>query len=149
MKKPTDEQLKSFEWWEANVSPHQNFAMRLDYMDSVRFFVGDSPGKSNWETVAERPKKPVAPSGESSGGSCDYYKVFIEKPTTAKEQYTAECNDVIESLDMTYAEANMFKEIWRTASARTLGKAKEGHTELRGAEKIVFFAARNLIHKGF
>lgn len=86
--------------------------------------------------------------GETSGGSCDYYRVTIDNPTTeAQEKYTAECNDVIEALNMTYAEANMFKEIWRSASARTLGKKKAGHTSLRGAEKIEFFAKRNLIQK--
>lgn len=93
---------------------------------------------------------------EDSGGSCDYYKVFIENPTTASNwdegtenpQYWAECNDIIEALDMTYAEANMFKEIWRSAAARTLGKLKAGHSEVRGAEKIIFFAQRNAIHKG-
>lgn len=84
---------------------------------------------------------------EDSGGSCDYYKVPIEKPTTALGPYVAECNDVIEALNMTYAEANMFKEIWRSAAARTLGKLKAGHNELRGAEKVVFFADRNLIQK--
>lgn len=86
-------------------------------------------------------------SGEDSGGSCDYYKVPITHPTTAKKGYIAECNDVIEALDMSYAEANMFKEIWRTAAARTLGKLKAGHNEIRGAEKIEFFSARNKILK--
>lgn len=85
---------------------------------------------------------------EDSGGSCNYYKVLIENPTTAEEPYTSECNDVIEALDMTYAEANMFKEIWRSAAARTLGKLKAGHNEVRGAEKIEFFAKRNAIQKG-
>lgn len=85
---------------------------------------------------------------ENSGGSCDYYKVGIENPTTSTEKYVAECNDVIEALNMTYAEANMFKEIWRSAAARTLGKLKAGHDEIRGAEKIVFFANRNMIQKG-
>ena len=83
---------------------------------------------------------------ESSGGSCDYYKVPVKNPTTKGiKPYIAECNDVIESLGMTPAEANIFKEVWRTAAARTLGKEKVGHTALRGAEKIVFFADRNLI----
>lgn len=86
---------------------------------------------------------------ENSGGSCDYYRVPIERPTTeSQEPYIAECNDVIEALNMTYAEANMFKEIWRGASARELGKIKEGNTAKRGAEKIVFFADRHAIKHG-
>lgn len=92
-----------------------------------------------------RPKKVQA---ENSGGSCDYYRVLIEYPTTEdQEKYIAECNDVIEALDMTYAEANMFKEIWRTAAARTLGKLKEGHDVIRGADKVEFFAVRNRLMK--
>lgn len=85
---------------------------------------------------------------EDSGGSCDYYRVKVYKPTTAEHPYVAECNDVIEELDMTYAEANIFKEIWRTAAARTLGKKKAGHTNVRGAEKVLFFAKRNAILNG-
>ena len=89
------------------------------------------------------------PPSENSGGSCDYYKVAVSNPTTAgNPTYVAECNDMIEALDMTYAEANMFKEIWRTAAARTLGKVKEGNTTKRGAEKILFFAKRNAIQNG-
>jgi hypothetical protein len=84
---------------------------------------------------------------EDSGGSCDYYKAPIKQPTTASAPYIAECNDVIEALNMTYAEANMFKEIWRSAAARTLGKLKANHSALRGAEKVEFFAKRNLIQK--
>ena len=104
-----------------------------------------------WEIVENRPVQPESikeNKPEDSGGSCDYYKVLIENPTTEVEQYTAECNDVIESLNMTYAEANVFKEIWRSAAARTLGKLKAGNNEVRGAEKIVFFAQRNAILKG-
>ena len=105
-----------------------------------------------WNLVEERPPVetkqpvylgPVLLPPENSGGSCNYYKVEIVKPTTAESAYTAECNDVIEALNMTYAEANMFKEIWRTAAARTLGKVKVGHDGRRGAEKIIFFAKRH------
>lgn len=86
--------------------------------------------------------------GERSGGSVSYYVVDIENPTTeTNSPYTAECNDIIEALNMTYAEANMFKEIWRTAAARTLGKKKAGHDAVYGAEKISFFSYRNLIRK--
>ena len=86
---------------------------------------------------------------ENSGGSCDYYRAPIKQPTTESQKpYIAECNDIIEALNMTYAEANMFKEIWRCASARELGLVKEGNTAKRGAEKIVFFANRHAIKHG-
>lgn len=88
---------------------------------------------------------------ENSGGSVDYYKAQVHNPTTPdlhhKGEVWVECNDIIEVLNMTYAEANIFKETWRTAAARTLGKQKAGHDAVRGAEKIDFFAKRNLIQK--
>lgn len=83
------------------------------------------------------------PKEISTGGSCDYYRVGITHPTS-KDQvaYIAECNDIIESLELTYAEANIFKEIWRTAAERTLGLKKAGNSNIRAAEKVVFFANR-------
>lgn len=85
---------------------------------------------------------------ESSGFACDYYRVGITHPMT-KEQvpYIAECGDIMESLNMTYAEANAFKAIWRTAAARTLGLEKSGNTSLRDAEKIKFFAERHYLRE--
>ena len=80
----------------------------------------------------------------NTGGSCDYYRVGVTHPMTkAQVPYIAECGDIMESLEMTYAEANMFKEIWRTAAERTLGLKKAGNNAKRAAEKIVFFAERN------
>lgn len=85
------------------------------------------------------------PEGEKSGLSVDYYKVQIQNPTTpGLDPYTAECNDLIESLQLTYAEANVFKAIWRSAAARTLGKKKAGNDALYDAEKMVFFSGRVL-----
>lgn len=143
MVRPNLEQMASSQWWEENTGEGINYLHESALEDGYVFSPVDT--LVGYKLLAERPISNATP--ESSGGSCEYYKVLIENPTTAKETYTAECNDVIESLDMTYAEANMFKEIWRSAAARTLGKAKEGHTAKRGADKIVFFAARNLIQK--
>jgi hypothetical protein len=81
-------------------------------------------------------------STEDSGGSVSYYKVTVECPIHL-DSYEAECGDIIAALEMTFVEANIFKEIWRTAAARR-GRKKKGHTPLRGAEKIKFFADRNL-----
>lgn len=79
----------------------------------------------------------------SSGGACEYYRVGVTHPMS-KDQvpYIAECGDIMESLEMTYAEANMFKEIWRTAAERVLGLKKAGNNNKRAAEKMVFFADR-------
>ena len=82
---------------------------------------------------------------EHTGGSSSYYTVRITHPTTPyKLPYDAECNDIIEALNMTPAEANNFKATWRTAAAR-MGKKKKGNTAVYDAEKCVFFSGRMLV----
>ena len=74
---------------------------------------------------------------ESSGGRVNYYLVQVFNPQREDTQpYQAECEDIIDALGMTFDEGNIFKEVWRQAAARQ-GRAKEGNTELRGAQKIV------------
>lgn len=79
-------------------------------------------------------------STESSGGSCNYYVAEIECPQHL-EPYAAECGDIIDQLQLTPNEANIFKEIWRSASARQ-GKKKAGNNPIRSVEKIKFYAER-------
>lgn len=76
-----------------------------------------------------------------TGGSSDYYKVHIAKPTSGGRPYMAECNDIIESLGMTFAEGNIMKALWRRAALRA-GGGKPGSTSLYESEKIEFFAKR-------
>lgn len=76
-----------------------------------------------------------------TGGSSSYYKVHISNPTTLSEEYDAECNDIIEALNMNFAEGNIFKAIWRMAASR-LGNGKPGTTYLYDAEKCEFFSQR-------
>lgn len=77
-----------------------------------------------------------------TGGSSDYYKVQIKNPTTPfKTPYEAECNDIIEALQMNFAEGNAFKALWRKAAAR-LGNGKQGTTALYDSEKVEFFGKR-------
>ncbi len=84
---------------------------------------------------------------ENSGFSCSYYQVQVNEPMTdGTKPYLAECGDLIDALEMTPNEANIFKEIWRSCNAR-LGKEKEGNSQIRGAEKILFCAQRNHILK--
>lgn len=80
---------------------------------------------------------------EYTGGSVSYYTVRIRKPTNpAADQYDAECNDIIEALQMNYAEGNAFKALWRRAAAR-MGKQKRGYDGgLYDAEKVQFFGGR-------
>lgn len=82
--------------------------------------------------------------GEHTGGSSSYYMVHVDCPTTLEQEYYAECNDMIEALDMTPAEANVFKAIWRTAAHRQ-GKKKKGNNAVYDAEKCVFFSQRMLV----
>lgn len=71
-----------------------------------------------------------------TGGSVNYYTVKV------KDQ-PVECGDVMDALQLTAHEYNIFKEIWRTANAR-LGNGKPGHTALYGAEKVAYYANRIL-----
>lgn len=92
------------------------------------------------------PLAPPAPEAEHTGGSSSYYSVRIDVPTEVyRMPYTAECNDIIESLEMTFAEANIFKAVWRTAAARK-GKRKKGNNAVYDAEKCIFFSNRMLVH---
>lgn len=81
---------------------------------------------------------------EKSGGFVNYYLVEVTHPQRAEQApYQAECEDIIDALDMTPDEANIFKELWRTARARQ-GRGKEGNTPLRAAQKMVHYANRIL-----
>lgn len=82
---------------------------------------------------------------EYTGGSSSYYKVLVKNPTTLSEPYEAECNDIIEALEMNFAEGNAFKAIWRKAKARQ-GVVKRGYDNgLYDSEKVVFFGERMVV----
>lgn len=83
-----------------------------------------------------------------TGGSVDYYSVEIMNPTSGSAPYTAECNDIIEALGMSYAQGNIFKAVWRMCAAENLGKSKRGYEDgLYDAEKIVFFGEREVVKR--
>lgn len=85
------------------------------------------------------------PDAQYTGGSSNYYKVFVKNPTTLAKSYEAECNDIIEALKMTFAEGNAFKAIWRKAKARQ-GVQKKGYDNgLYDSEKVVFFGERMVV----
>lgn len=94
--------------------------------------------------VAPEVTAPVKKRGEvarPTGGHVDYYRKLIRHPTRqGVDPYTAECEDIIIALGMTPQEACVFKEVWRTASARQ-HNGKVGHTALYGAEKIAHYGA--------
>lgn len=81
-------------------------------------------------------------SAELTGGLVDYYLVRVEYPQRPEQPpYTAECEDLIEALALNPDEANIFKELWRSAQARQ-GRGKLHHTPLYGTEKILHYAQR-------
>ena len=107
-------------------------------VDGDYFYIEDSSQMNSWtpETVA---------GVEYTGGSSNYYKVFVKNPTTLEQAYEAECNDIIEALQMTFAEGNAFKAIWRKAKARQ-GVQKKGYDNgLYDSEKVVFFGERMVV----
>lgn len=106
--------------------------------DSMRWGHTGSGG----DIVAYRIATEPAATEEHTGSSSSYYTVTVNTPTHLSP-YTAECNDIIEALDMTFAEGNAFKAIWRTAAAR-MGKRKRGNNAKYDAEKVVFFGRRML-----
>lgn len=82
--------------------------------------------------------------GPLKGGLVNYYLTRVDFPQRPEQAaYTAECEDIIESLQLNPDEANIFKEIWRGANAR-LDNGKQGHTPLYGAQKINHYANRIL-----
>lgn len=85
-----------------------------------------------------------APTNKLTGGRVNYYLAGVTHPQREDQPaYRAECEDIIETLELNPDEANIFKEIWRGASAR-LHNGKPGHTPLYGAEKIAHYAGRIL-----
>lgn len=84
------------------------------------------------------------PETEISGGKVNYYLVYVTQPQREDQApYQAECEDIIEALELNPDEANIFKEIWRSANARK-NNGKPNHSATYGAEKIVHYAGRIL-----
>lgn len=84
--------------------------------------------------------------GENSGGDVNYYLCHISHPKREEfAPYTAECEDIIEALGMTFAEGTVFKALWRSCAERELGLKKEGGDGIRDAEKMVYSSNRVLV----
>lgn len=85
---------------------------------------------------------PNRPSGndQSSGGDNDYWVASIDNPKRLAP-YQAECEDLIEHFQMTFAEGDAFKALWRKGMDR-VAKGKPGDTPLRNAEKVAYYGAR-------
>lgn len=80
---------------------------------------------------------------EYTGGKVNYYEVEVTHPTRdGRGPYTAECNDIIEALGLSFSEGEAFKAIWRKGAAR-IKPGKRGHDGgLYDAEKASFYGKR-------
>lgn len=79
-----------------------------------------------------------------NGGRVSYYLAQVLHPQREEQKpYQAECEDIMDALELNPDEANIFKEIWRSAAARK-NNGKPGHTALYGAQKISHYAGRIL-----
>lgn len=79
-----------------------------------------------------------------SGGRNNYYLALVSQPQRETQSpYQAECEDIIQALEMTFDEGCAFKALWRTAAAR-LGEKKPGHSSVYDAEKMVHYSNRIL-----
>lgn len=76
----------------------------------------------------------------SSGGDNDYWVARIAHPKRL-EPYDAECEDLIEYFQMSFAEGNAFKALWRMGMDR-VAQGKPGDTPLRNAQKVAYYGAR-------
>lgn len=87
---------------------------------------------------------------EHTGGSVGYYDVVITKWTNPEHQQdkpvTVSCNDIIEALELNYAQANVIKAQWRIAAEKQ-GKCKKGNNTVYDAEKSCFFSERVLVQE--
>lgn len=83
-------------------------------------------------------------SNELTGGRVNYYLAPVAHPQRENQAaYVAECEDIIQALNMDFNEACEFKAIWRTAAAR-LGNGKPGQKALYDAEKRLHYAGRSV-----
>lgn len=86
----------------------------------------------------------IEPTTKLTGGRVSYYLADVAHPQREEQPpYLAECEDIIETLEMNPDEANLFKAIWRSAAARK-GYGKPDHKAVYDAEKMVHYAGRIL-----
>lgn len=87
---------------------------------------------------------PVEHKKSLTGGRVNYYLATVSKPQReGQPPYTAECEDIIQALGMTFDEGCIFKALWRSAAARK-GYGKPEHKAVYDAEKMVHYANRVL-----
>jgi hypothetical protein len=83
------------------------------------------------------------PPGELSGGDVNYYLLEITEPKRMKPSIV-ECEDIIEALQMTFAEGNVLKALWRSCAMRVRGHGKRGADDhgVYDGDKIAYYGDR-------
>ena len=86
-----------------------------------------------------------------TGGKVNYYLAQVDHPQRSEQSaYQAECEDIIQALNMDFNEGCIFKAIWRSAAARQ-DNGKPNHKAEYDAEKMVHYSnrvLRNIQFKG-
>ncbi len=75
-----------------------------------------------------------------TGSNVNYYLINVDKPKRL-EPYVAEVEDIIESLNMNFAEGTLLKSLVRLCKLKQ-SAGKPGSSKLYEAEKIKYYAER-------
>lgn len=75
-----------------------------------------------------------------TGGHVNYYLIEVKEPKRLPP-YTAEVEDLIETLDMNFAEGTLLKSLVRLCKLRQ-DQGKTGSTLLYESEKIKYYGDR-------
>lgn len=82
---------------------------------------------------------------KNTGLNVNYYLVTYEPKRAPGTKVTAECEDIIMALGMSFEQGCAFKAIWRACAAQHLGVMKASYDGvLYDAEKQVHYSALNL-----
>lgn len=121
------------------------WADQVNLLAQDLLFLNQCSSKDSEGTPVPKEDKAVKPAeSRLTGGKVNYYLAFVKFPQRETQgSYTAECEDIIEALGMTFDEGCLFKAIWRTAAARQ-GNGKPGQKAVYDAEKMVHYAGRIL-----
>mgnify|MGYP003965399167 FL=1 len=103
--------------------------------DNAYRYIRETYFEESWSLFDGRLPAILSSANEASGGSCNYYRKYVDFTFDGRPSYVAECGEIIDALEMNQYEGNAFKEIWRMAAARQ-GRRKAGNTTTRGGEKI-------------
>lgn len=104
-------------------------------MAAAAGFVGAGPARRLMD-ASDKPR--------NTGGDVNYYLVEVAQPKRLTP-YTMEVEDIIEALDMNFAEGCLFKALIRSCVARKTGVLKANYDGvIYDSEKMVYYSQRRL-----